>query len=139
MNSITTDQPTWRILVVEDEPIISGAVERALRSLGHTVIVAEDGTTALHTAHVELPDVILLDVNMPGRDGFEVLDALKDSSATRDIAVIMVTAQRSEGYIVAGLRQADDYITKPFSMGELVARLNAVMRRAGNHVRASHA
>ncbi len=106
MNSITTDQPTWRILVVEDEPIISGAVERALRSLGHTVSVAEDGISALHMAHVKLPDVILLDVNMPGRDGFEVLDALKDSNATRDIAVIMVTAQRSEGYIVAGLRQA---------------------------------
>ncbi len=116
MNSITTDQPTWRILVVEDEPIISGAVERALRSLGHTVSVAEDGISALHMAHVKLPDVILLDVNMPGRDGFEVLDALKDSNAT-----------------------PDDYITKPFSMGELVARLNAVMRRAGNHVRASHA
>ena len=139
MNSTTTGQPTWRILVVEDEPIISGTVERALRSLGHTVTVAEDGTTALHMAHVELPDVILLDVNMPGRDGFEVLDALKGSSATRDIAVIMVTAQRSEGYIVAGLRQADDYITKPFSMGELVARLNAVMRRASNHAQANHA
>ena len=128
MISITTDQPTWRILVVEDEPIISGAVERALRSLGHTVNVAEDGTSALHMAHVELPDVILLDVNMPGRDGFEVLDALKESSSTRDIAVIMVTAQRSEGYIVAGLRRNAHTVWSPAKLQYVFAVLKVLPR-----------
>ena len=70
---------------------------------------------------------------MPGRDGFEVLRLLREDPATREIAVLMVTAQRSEGYIIAGLRDADDYVCKPFSMAELVARLNAVMRRVGSH------
>ena len=139
MNSQSTNPSSWRILIVEDEPLISGTLARAFRQLGHTVDIAEDGTTALHKAHVDLPDGILLDVNMPGRDGFEVLDALKTDPATRDIAVIMITGQRTEGNIVAGLRQADDYITKPFSLGEVVARFNAVMRRAGNQARANHA
>jgi DNA-binding response OmpR family regulator len=134
-----SNQPTWRILVVDDEPLISGIVARALKSLGHTVFIAEDGTTALHMVHADSPDAILLDVNMPGRDGFEVLKILKEDPATCDIAVLMVTAQRSEGYIVAGLREADDYVCKPFGMGELVARLNAVMRRVGSHSRARYA
>jgi DNA-binding response OmpR family regulator len=139
VNSLPTDQPTWHILIVEDEPSISTTLERALRGLGHTVSVTDNGTTALHMIHLDLPDVILLDVNMPGRDGFEVLDALRADHTTRDIAVIMVTALRSEGYIVAGLRQADDYVCKPFSIGELVARLNAVMRRASNQTRTRYA
>jgi DNA-binding response OmpR family regulator len=134
----SSEQPTWRILVVEDEPFISSTVVRALKRLGHTVTSAENGTTALHMARVDLPDVILLDVNMPGRDGFEVLNALKSDEATQGIAVIMVTGQRSEGNIVAGLRQADDYVTKPFGMGELVARINAVMRRVSNNARSHH-
>lgn len=138
MNS-TLDQPTWRILVVEDEPIISNIVARTLASLGHTVNIAEDGTTALHMIHVDMPDAILLDVNMPGRDGFEILRLLREDPVTREIAVLMVTAQRSEGYIIAALREADDYVCKPFSMAELVARLNAVMRRVGSHARMQYA
>lgn len=123
-------QPSgWRILVVEDEPFIANTIERALRSVGHAVEIADNADSALQMAHRNVPDLVLLDVHMPGGDGFGVLSELRRSPATQDIAVIMVTALRNEGYVIQGLQQADDYICKPFSITELVARINAVMRR----------
>lgn len=128
--------PSWRILVAEDEPTVAGTMERALRSQGHEVTVVTDGSNALHHARADLPDLILLDVDYgpaPGRDGFQVLTELRRDPLTKNIAVIIVSGVRGEAHIVAGLQLADDYVTKPFSIAELVARVNAVMRRASNN------
>ncbi len=116
-----------RILVVEDDVRSRDLVVRYLRSRGHDVSSAGDGARALEAAGAWDPDLILLDVNLPGMDGWRVLEALRRSS---QVPVIMVTVHDSARDKVAGLEAgADDYITKPFDLRELDARIQAVMRR----------
>jgi len=116
------------ILVVEDDPIIRRTVDYALRRAGFTTRVSGDGVEALVMAQNEAPDLILLDLMLPGIDGFEFAERIRRTD--REVAIIMVTALSQESDTVRGLDAgADDYITKPFSTEELLARVRANLRR----------
>ena len=116
-----------KILVVEDEPALRETLEYTLRRQGYEVITAADGWDALQKARSEMPDLIILDVLLPGIDGFEVCRLLRQDMPT---PVLMLTARADEVDKVVGLEVgADDYVTKPFSMRELLARVKALLRR----------
>lgn len=118
------------IVVIEDEPDILEVLSYNLTREGYQVRTAEDGETGLALVRQHAPDLVLLDVMLPGRDGLEVCRELKSDAVTADVPVIMVTAKGEESDVVLGLGLgADDYITKPFSPRELVARVRAVLRR----------
>jgi two-component system, OmpR family, alkaline phosphatase synthesis response regulator PhoP len=119
-----------RILVVEDEADIRELLRYNLEREGYVVSLAATGEEGLRRARGDLPDLILLDLMLPGVDGLEVCRALKRGKATAKIPIVMVTAKGEESDIVAGLELgADDYLAKPFSPKVLVARLRAVLRR----------
>jgi DNA-binding response OmpR family regulator len=119
-----------RILVVDDEPRITDVVSAYLEREGHVVDTAADGDGAYELARATRPDLLVLDVMLPGRSGFDVLRALRADGI--DSAVIMLTARDELVDRVAGLEMgADDYLTKPFEPRELVARIGAVLRRKG--------
>jgi len=118
------------ILIVEDEKDIVKMLDYNLKKEGYKVIVADDGEDALDLAKSKSPDLIHLDLMLPGLDGLEVCKELKNERKTRLIPVIMLTAKAQESDKVVGLELgADDYVTKPFSPRELVARIKAVLRR----------
>lgn len=118
------------IYCVEDDKNIRELVTYTLATTGMKVVGLEDGKRFWQAMKTERPELILLDIMLPGEDGMEILKKLKSNSATRDIPVIMVTARTSEYDKVIGLDGgADDYITKPFGMMELVSRIKAVLRR----------
>lgn len=118
-----------RILVVEDEAPLRGALVQALSSEGFAVREAEDGEKGLAMALSEGPEVILLDLSLPGRDGLEVLAELRRDAL--ESAVIVLTARGEEEDRLAGFeRGADDYVVKPFSMRELLMRVRAVLARS---------
>jgi DNA-binding response OmpR family regulator len=115
------------ILVVEDEPAIARLARDYLVQAGFRVQIAGDGEAALQTARVAQPDLIVLDLGLPGRDGLDVMRQLRHTS---DLPVIVVTARGEETDRIVGLELgADDYMVKPFSPKELVARVRAVFRR----------
>ena len=115
------------ILVVDDEPKIVKLACDYLERGGFHVLTAADGTTALAVARRDRPDLIVLDLNLPGTDGLDVCRALRRES---DVPIIMLTARVEEADRLIGLELgADDYVTKPFSPRELVARVRAVLRR----------
>ncbi len=119
-----------RILVVEDEPAINDVVATALRYQGHTVTQIEDGRGGLAAAEREAYDLVILDVMLPGMDGFEICRRLRDKRVL--VPVLFLTARaeandRVQGFITGG----DDYLTKPFSVDELVLRVSAILRRVG--------
>ena len=119
-----------RILVVEDERVLALKLERALTRAGHEVHRAESGPAAVEEAKDHHYDLVLLDVNLPGFNGFEVLRQLRQ--ATVEARIMMLTAQSEVEDRVAGLTGgADDYLTKPFAMEELLARVEALARRGG--------
>ncbi len=116
-----------RILVVEDEPVINQAVTDRLRGSGYEVVQAWDGPGAVAQFVETAPDLVLLDVMLPGFDGHEVCRRIQ---ASRPVPVLMLTARDDEADILVGLGVgADDYLTKPFRMRELVARVGALLRR----------
>ncbi len=118
------------ILVVEDEPDIAEVIEYNLAREGYRVDVVGDGEHALDRIVREAPDLVLLDLMLPGLDGLELCRRLKEDPVTRTIPVIMVTAKGEESEVVLGLGMgADDYVAKPFSPRELTARVRAVLRR----------
>jgi two-component system phosphate regulon response regulator PhoB len=118
------------ILIVDDEKDILELVAYNLGAKGYRTINASTGEDALKTSRSEKPDLILLDLMLPGIDGLEVMKALKADAATRNIPTLMLTAKGEEADIVRGLELgADDYITKPFSTRVLLARVQAVLRR----------
>jgi len=120
-----------KILIIEDEKDIIKMLEYNLKKEGFRVINARDGEDALDLALREYPDLILLDLMLPGIDGLEVCKTLKKEAKTASIPIIMLTAKSQESDKVVGLELgADDYITKPFSPRELIARIKAVLRRA---------
>ena len=124
----TVTQKT-RILVVDDEPNIREVVELYLRRAGFEVEVAADGAAALTAIERKIPDLVILDLMMPAVDGFQVTRDLRQGAL--DIPIIMLTAKGEESDKIVGLELgADDYVTKPFSPKELVARVKAVLRRA---------
>ena len=116
------------ILVVEDDPIIRQTVEYSLKRAGFAVTAVGDGGVALETAARVHPDLVLLDLMLPGMDGYQIAENLR--AEDKETAIIMVTALDTERDKVRGLDAgADDYITKPFSMEELLARVRANLRR----------
>jgi two-component system alkaline phosphatase synthesis response regulator PhoP len=121
------------ILVIDDEPKIVKQARDYLEKGGFRVFAAGDGTTGLAIARHEWPDLVVLDLNLPGIDGLDVCRALRRES---DVPIIMLTARVEETDRLIGLELgADDYITKPFSPRELVARVRAVLRRVQGGVR----
>jgi two-component system alkaline phosphatase synthesis response regulator PhoP len=119
-----------KIAVVEDERDILEVIGYNLGREGHRVVTATDGLEALRLIRDEAPDLVLLDLMLPGLDGIELCRRLKADPVTKTIPIIMVTAKGEEADVVLGLGVgADDYVTKPFSPKELVARVKAVLRR----------
>ena len=118
------------ILIVEDEKLLAGHVFRALIKAGHTVETVADGLQAAQIATVRHFDLLVLDVNLPGCSGFEVLRRVREARVMS--RVLMLTARSEVGDKVSGLRAgADDYLTKPFALDELIARVEALGRRSG--------
>lgn len=121
---------THKILVVEDEPDLLDLVVYNLKKEGFRPLRAETGEQALELAKLEKPDLILLDLMMPGLDGLEVCRHLRGNEFTASIPIVMMTARAEESDAVVGLSVgADDYVKKPFGIKELVARVRAVLRR----------
>jgi two-component system phosphate regulon response regulator PhoB len=118
------------ILIVDDEEDILELVRYNLEKSMYACTCAATGTQAVRVARSLMPDLVLLDLMLPGLDGFEVCSLLRNDAKTRHIPIIMLTAKGSESDVVRGLEMgADDYITKPFSPKVLVARVSAVLRR----------
>jgi len=118
------------ILVVEDEVDIRELVRYALEKEGWSVRLAADGEAALREVRERAPDLLLLDLMLPGMDGLQVCRRLRSQEATAQLPIVMLTARGEENDVVSGLNLgADDYITKPFSPRVLAARLKAVLRR----------
>ena len=118
------------ILVVDDEPDISALVAYHLAREAYRVRTASSGPEAIRAAEVERPDLIVLDLMLPGMSGMSVLEELRRRPETQDIPVILLTARREEQDRIAGLKLgADDYVAKPFSPQELILRVAAVLRR----------
>lgn len=121
---------THRILVVDDEPDITALVAYHLAKAGYRVSTASSGAEALRSAREERPDLVILDLMLPGTSGYDVLADLRQREETRDAGVILLTARREETDRIRGLSLgADDYLTKPFSPQELTLRVGAVLRR----------
>jgi two-component system phosphate regulon response regulator PhoB len=119
-----------RILVVDDEPDITALVAYHLAKEGYRVTTAGTGADALRSAREERPDLVVLDLMLPGHSGFEVLTELRRREETRDIGVLLLTARKEEPDRIKGLTLgADDYLSKPFSPKELVLRVGAILRR----------
>ena len=119
-----------RILVVDDEPDITALVAYHLARGGYRVSTAASGTEALRLARAERPDLVILDLMLPGVSGYDVLAELRRLDDTRDVGVILLSARREEVDRIRGLTLgADDYLTKPFSPAELSLRVGAVLRR----------
>jgi two-component system alkaline phosphatase synthesis response regulator PhoP len=122
--------PNPKILIVDDEPTIMHAVSAYLEPEGFAVYTASDGIAALKAVRAFAPDLIVLDVMLPGMDGIEVLRRVRQES---NVYVLMLTAKAEETDKIVGLSVgADDYLTKPFSPRELVARIKAILRRGRN-------
>ncbi len=120
-----------KVLVVDDAPDIVRLVRDYLKHAGFSVLVASNGVDALRIARTERPDLIVLDLGLPGRDGLDVTRELRRDPDVASVPIVMLTARADESDKLVGLELgADDYVTKPFSAKELVARVRAVLRRA---------
>jgi two-component system alkaline phosphatase synthesis response regulator PhoP len=120
-----------KILVVDDEAVLVETIAYNLEQAGYKVTTAADGSSALEAAHNEAPDLVILDIMLPGMDGLEVCRQLRRESSTATTPIMMLTAKGDEIDKVVGLEVgADDYITKPFGRRELLARVRALLRRA---------
>ena len=128
MTASTSPVPAKRILVIEDNPDLAYGLRNNLEIEGYDVEVAKDGTKGLSRAKAGHPDLVVLDLMLPGMDGFRVLRALRDDGHA--MPVLILTARGEEADKVRGLRLgADDYVTKPFGVLELLARIEALLRR----------
>ncbi|GAB7049748.1 MULTISPECIES: response regulator transcription factor [Catenuloplanes] len=119
-----------KLLVVEDDPDIALALRMLFGRAGYDISHASDGRSGLREAYTEKPDLVVLDVGLPEMDGWQVLERLRDVS---DVPVLVLTAHGQEAEKVRGLRGgADDYLTKPFANAELLARVEALLRRSSS-------
>ena len=128
MSVVSTPKPGARILVVEDEPAINDIVATALRYQGHSVTQAHDGGAGLSEARRASFDLIVLDVMLPGVDGFEICRRMRDEGQLAPVLFLTARAEaddRVKGFMTGG----DDYVTKPFDVTELVLRVSAILRR----------
>jgi len=127
-----------RILVVDDDKEIVRLVKSYLQKAGYTVITAHNGETALHTLRREHPDLLILDLMLPDRDGWDLTRLIRNDDTLDDIPIIMLTARVDDSDKIVGLEiGADDYITKPFNPREVVARVRALLRRSQRGAEAS--
>ena len=118
-----------KVLLVEDDPVQASATREILQKVGYDVILAEDGITAIKAVKTEKPDIILLDVILPGMDGYEICRWLKIEETTKGIPVIMLTVKKELSDKISGLHiGADDYLPKPYNELELNARIYALLR-----------
>ena len=124
-----SQQPLRRVLIVDDEPSVREMLAIALKMAGFEVSEADNASTALNQVASSLPDVMLIDWMMPQVSGLELCRRLRRNPDTANIPLILLTARGEEEAKITGLEVADDYITKPFSPRELVARLKAILRR----------
>jgi DNA-binding response OmpR family regulator len=130
MTGRATPQST-RLLVVEDDPDIANLLKHSLTRAGFAVDVLHSGSEVVSRVRADMPDLVLLDLMLPGLDGLEICRNLRSDPRTAAIAIIMLTARAEESDRIVGLELgADDYITKPFSPNEVVARVRALLRRA---------
>ncbi len=121
-----------RILVVDDDKQIARLIRSYLEQAGYQVVVAYDGETALHALRREAPDLVVLDLMLPDRDGWDVTRTVRSDPALAATPIIMVTARVEDTDKIVGLELgADDYVSKPFNPRELVSRVRAVLRRTG--------
>jgi DNA-binding response OmpR family regulator len=121
-----------RVLVADDDPVTRELIVYKLETEGYDAVVAEDGASALVVAREQAPDIVLLDVHMPGMSGFEVCRRMRTDPDIPRIPVIMLTASAHKADISAGFDAgAADYVPKPFSPRELVSRVQTVLARAG--------
>jgi two-component system phosphate regulon response regulator PhoB len=128
------------VLVVDDEPDITALVAYHLAKAGYQVTTATSGSEALRVAEEHAPDLVVLDLMLPGLSGYEVLEAMRRRPQTQDVGVVLLTARREEADRIRGLSLgADDYLVKPFAPQELVLRVGAVLRRLGGPAVASGA
>ena len=129
-----------KILVVEDEPDIRKLVQYNLSQERFTVLEAEDGEQALNLLQREKPNLVILDLMLPGLSGMEICKLLRQRSDTNKLPILMLTAKAGEADRVVGLEMgADDYLTKPFSPREMIARVRAILRRAESKAAADSA
>lgn len=127
------------IYVVEDDANIRELEEYALKSSGYEVKAYEDGSSLLDDCLKECPDLVLLDIMLPGEDGITILKKLRNNPSTQNIPIILVTAKSSEIEKVKGLDSgADDYVTKPFGIMELMSRIRALLRRSSKENLSAH-
>ena len=120
-----------RVLVVDDDKDITRLLQSYLAQAGYEVQCAFDGETALHSLHSDRPDLLLLDLMLPDRDGWNITRTLRADPRLADLPIIMITARIEDVDKILGLELgADDYVTKPFNPREVVARVNALLRRA---------
>tara|TARA_R110001583_G_scaffold32107_1_gene109735 strand:- start:74532 stop:74921 length:390 start_codon:yes stop_codon:yes gene_type:complete len=123
-----TDKPT--VLIAEDEETIVESLAFLMEKEGFTVSIATNGQSAIDIISRDIPDMILLDVMMPGRDGFEVARSVRENTATKHIPIMMLTARTREIDRRKGLELGvDDFVTKPFSTRDVVARVKALLGR----------
>jgi len=124
---------TQRILVVDDDRGIVRLVRAYLEQAGFQVLTAYDGETALHTLRRERPDLVVLDLMLPDRDGWDITRVVRGDRALAKTPIIMLTARVEDADKIVGLELgADDYVTKPFNPREVVARVRSVLRRSGS-------
>ena len=121
--------PSGTVLVVDDDPVIVNLLRVNFEIEGYDVLTASEGEAGVAQAHAGHPDVVLLDVMMPGVDGLEVARRLRLDPETRDIPIILLSAKAQAQDIQAGLAVADDYVTKPFEPLELLDRVAVVLGR----------
>lgn len=125
------DRPTGRVLVVEDEPDIAALIAYHLTREGYRVETAITGQEGISAVRREVPDLVVLDVMLPGVSGLDVLRSIRSDASTADVPVLMLTARREQEDRILGLELgADDYVTKPFSPKELLLRVEAILRRS---------
>jgi DNA-binding response OmpR family regulator len=119
-----------KVLIIEDEETLAQNLADKLRSEGYNVVTSTDGETGLDLVRNEVPDLLVLDIMLPGLDGLSICRIVRRDTATAHIPIIMLTARGTEVDKIVGLESgADDYIVKPFALGEFLARVRAVMRR----------
>ena len=126
-----SDGPTGRVLVVEDEPDIAALIAYHLTRVGYRVETATTGQEGVSAVRREVPDLVVLDIMLPGVSGLDVLRSIRSQAQTKDVPVLMLTARREQEDRILGLELgADDYVTKPFSPKELILRVEAILRRS---------
>lgn len=119
------------ILVIDDDELVSRTLQRALKMYSHQVMVANSGTEGLQLARRHRPDLFILDIMMPGADGYQVCRQIRGDPLLKDLPVLFLTAKAKDEDKIEGFRAgADDYLSKPFNMEELQLRVKAILRRA---------